>query len=155
MELFLRPKGGHTDMISIFYLETGELLRNCISVDGENMVGKGFVECPIRFETMRWNAEPPQWVDCEASATAYRRQVIDDAYRADHGGDCIAQARRRLAIEAAFWLELHCETLCTMLVAEAVMRGVSPDELAAVIRKHDDEWIKREVARKRAKIGYE
>ena len=140
-------------MISIFFLKSGKLIRNVLSSDGENMKGKGEAPCPDDFETKQWDVSSRAWVDNNAVAAAYVERCTDDAYRADHGPDSINQARRRLANEARLWQVLRNEVLSPLLAAEAAMRGISPDALATIIIEKDQEWIRREVARKRNKAG--
>jgi hypothetical protein len=143
-------------MISIYYLKSGQLIRN-VSGDealaGVNMTGKGTAACPFDFERKRWDADARAWTECDKAEAAYRERVTDDGYLAENGPDSINQARRRLACEARLWMAFKRADISPMLTAEAAMRGVTVDALAAVIIEKDRRWIDREITRKRTKIG--
>jgi hypothetical protein len=143
-------------MISIYSIKSGKLIRNVSGVEalaGEDMKGRGHTDCPDDFERRRWNAEVRAWLECGKAEAAYRERVTDDGYLADNGPDSINQARRRLAVEARLWTAFNRAHLSPMLTAEAEMRGVTVDALAAMIIEKDQQWIDREIARKRVKIG--
>lgn len=139
-------------MRSIFVLETGALIRNVESIAGEDMTGKGSVNCPAAWETMRWDQTTRTWVADAVSARAVRERNVDNAYVATYGAAAIREARLRLVIEAAIFAVNGNAAMCRMLSAEAAMRGITTAQLAGVIRIEDDAWIAREIARKAAKI---
>jgi hypothetical protein len=143
-------------MISIYSLKSGELIRNVSGIEvlaSESMKDRGHTDCPNDFERRRWDAEARAWVECDKADAAYRERVTDDGYLADNGPDSINQARRRLALEARLWTAFKRADLSPMLTAEAEMRGATVDALAALIIEKDQQWINREIARKRSKIG--
>lgn len=135
-------------MISIFTEKSGKLLRNVSSVDGENMRGRGSVECPADWERMRWDAASRSWVADETIAAEVDARRVDDAYRCQFGEGAKREAHMRKAIEAHLFLALSNSAVAPMLAAEAKASGVSIDELAATVAAKDAEWIDREVGRR-------
>lgn len=140
-------------MISLYSIKTGALIRNVSSIDGEKIKGIGQAPCPDDFERMRWDVDARGWVACEASAMMFITGQFDDRHRADNGADSINQARRRLVQEARLWQAFKSSILSALITAEAQMRGMTADALAEIIIQKDQQFIDREIARKRAKLG--
>lgn len=137
-------------MISIFNARSGKLLRNVASLDGENMRGRGSVNCPADWERMRWDAAARCWVEDDAVAAEVDARRVDDAYRCEFGEHAKREAHLRKAIEARLYHHLGAAA-APLLTAEAEATGVPIDDLVAVVVARDDDWIAREVGRRTAK----
>lgn len=139
-------------MLSIYSLRSGKLLRNVASLVGENMRGRGSIDCPADWERMRWDKASRSWVPDAAQAGKVDAERIDAAYRSEHGDGAKREAHMRKAIEARLFARFAWPDLAPMLLAEAVATGVSLAELAAAVITKDDEWIAREAARRSSKL---
>lgn len=137
-------------MMSIFNARSGKLLRNVASLDGENMRGRGSVECPADWERMRWDADARRWIEDTSVAAEVDARRVDDAYRCEFGESAKREAHHRKAIEARLYHHLGAAAAPT-LAAEAEATGVPIDDLVAAVAAKDDEWIAREVGRRNAK----
>lgn len=137
-------------MMSIFNARSGKLLRNVASLDGENMRGRGSVECPTDWERMRWDEDERRWVEDDAVAADVDARRVDDTYRCEFGEHAKREAHHRKAIEARLYHHLGA-VAAPMLTAEAEATGVPIDDLVAAVVTKDDEWIAREVGRRTAK----
>lgn len=137
-------------MISIFNARSGKLVRNVASLDGENMRGRGSVECPADWERMRWDNAARCWTPDDAVAAEVDARRVDDIYRCAFGEGAKREAHLRKAIEARLYHRLGA-TAAPMIAAEAAATGVPIDDLVAAVVAKDDEWIAREVGRRTAK----
>lgn len=137
-------------MISIFNARSGKLLRNVSSLDGENMRGRGSVECPADWERMRWDEYARRWVEDGAVAAEVDARRVDDAYLCAFGESAKREAHHRKAIEARLYHDLGAAA-APLLTAEAEATGMPIDDLVAAVAARDDEWIAREVGRRIAK----